>query len=36
MLTFGQRLDPGIDLASVGPGWEYYLDRLSRCARVET
>jgi hypothetical protein len=28
MLTFGQRLDPGIDLASVGPGWEYYLDRL--------
>jgi len=28
MLTFGQRLDPGIDLGSVGPGWEYYLDRL--------
>jgi len=28
MLTFGQRMDPGIDLASVGPGWEYYLDRL--------
>ncbi|MGC5171809.1 SRPBCC domain-containing protein [Micromonospora sp. DT81.3] len=28
MLTFGQRLDPGVDLASVGPGWEYYLDRL--------
>jgi hypothetical protein len=28
MLTFGQRLDPGLDLGSIGPGWEYYLDRL--------
>ncbi len=27
-LTFGQRLEPGDDLASIGPGWEYYLDRL--------
>ena len=28
ILTFGQRLDPGVDLSSMGPGWEYYLDRL--------
>jgi uncharacterized protein YndB with AHSA1/START domain len=27
-LTFTQRLDEGIDVADVGPGWEYYLDRL--------
>ena len=27
-LTFGQRLKPGEDLGSIGPGWEYYLDRL--------
>lgn len=26
-LTFGQRLSPGEDLGSIGPGWEYYLDR---------
>jgi uncharacterized protein YndB with AHSA1/START domain len=26
-LTFGQRLKPGEDLGSIGPGWEYYLDR---------
>lgn len=26
-LTFGQRLSPGDDLGSIGPGWEYYLDR---------
>ena len=28
MLTFGQRLNPGEDVGSIGPGWEYYLDRL--------
>lgn len=27
-LTFGQRLGPQDDVGSVGPGWEYYLDRL--------
>jgi uncharacterized protein YndB with AHSA1/START domain len=27
-LTFGQRLNPGEDVGSIGPGWEYYLDRL--------
>jgi len=27
-LTFGQRLNPGEDIGSIGPGWEYYLDRL--------
>ena len=27
-LTFGQRLAPQDDIGSVGPGWEYYLDRL--------
>jgi len=28
-LTFGQRLNPGEDVGSIGPGWEYYLDRLA-------
>lgn len=28
VLTFGQRLDVGDDIGSIGPGWEYYLDRL--------
>lgn len=28
VLTFGQRLAPGEDIGSIGPGWEYYLDRL--------
>ena len=27
-LTFGQRFDGGEDIGSIGPGWEYYLDRL--------
>ena len=27
-LRFGQRLGPQDDVGSVGPGWEYYLDRL--------
>jgi len=27
-LTFGQRLSPTDDIGSIGPGWEYYLDRL--------
>lgn len=27
-LTFGQRLNPQDDIGSIGPGWEYYLDRL--------
>ena len=27
-LMFGQRLNPGEDVGSIGPGWEYYLDRL--------
>ncbi|GAB3618429.1 hypothetical protein GCM10027416_29860 [Okibacterium endophyticum] len=27
-LVFGQRLSPGDDPRSVGPGWDYYLDRL--------
>jgi uncharacterized protein YndB with AHSA1/START domain len=26
-LRFGQRLTPGEDVGSIGPGWEYYLDR---------
>ncbi|MFH8251307.1 SRPBCC domain-containing protein [Microbacterium sp. B2969] len=26
-LRFGQRLNPGEDIGSIGPGWEYYLDR---------
>jgi len=26
-LSFGHRLAPGDDLGSIGPGWEYYLDR---------
>ena len=28
LLMFGQRLNPGEDVGSIGPGWEYYLDRL--------
>lgn len=28
ILTFGQRLNPGEDVGTIGPGWEYYLDRL--------
>ena len=28
VLTFGQRLNPCEDVGSIGPGWEYYLDRL--------
>lgn len=28
VLRLTQYLTPGIDLVSVGPGWEYYLDRL--------
>lgn len=28
VLTFGQRFDDPDEAASVGPGWEYYLDRL--------
>ncbi len=28
-LTFGQALAEGIDPADVGPGWEFYLDRLA-------
>ncbi|NYF16752.1 uncharacterized protein YndB with AHSA1/START domain [Microbacterium sp. AK009] len=28
VLSFGQRLDGGEDVGSIGPGWEYYLDRL--------
>jgi uncharacterized protein YndB with AHSA1/START domain len=27
-LTFAQRVDDGIPVDSVGPGWDYYLDRL--------
>ena len=27
-LMFGQRLDLADDVGSLGPGWEYYLDRL--------
>ena len=27
-LTFAQRVDAGIPVDSVGPGWDYYLDRL--------
>ena len=27
-LTFTQHLDEGADVGSMGPGWEYYLDRL--------
>jgi len=27
-LTFVQHLDDAADVGSVGPGWEYYLDRL--------
>ncbi|WP_394941090.1 SRPBCC domain-containing protein [Psychromicrobium sp. YIM B11713] len=28
LLRFAQRLGEGIELAEIGPGWEYYLDRL--------
>lgn len=28
ILTFGHRLAPEDDIGSIGPGWEYYLDRL--------
>lgn len=28
VLSFGQRLGAGEDVGSIGPGWEYYLDRL--------
>ena len=28
MLIFGQRLNPEDEIGSIGPGWEYYLDRL--------
>ena len=28
VLTFGQRLNPEDEVGSIGPGWEYYLDRL--------
>ena len=28
VLTFGQRLEPSVPVDSVGPGWDYYLDRL--------
>jgi uncharacterized protein YndB with AHSA1/START domain len=28
ILTFGQRLNPSEDVGTIGPGWEYYLDRL--------
>ena len=27
-LMFGQRLAPEDDISTIGPGWEYYLDRL--------
>ena len=26
--TFGQRVQDGLSVESVGPGWDYYLDRL--------
>lgn len=29
ILRFGQRLEHGEDVGSIGPGWEYYLDRLA-------
>ncbi len=28
VLTFGQRLNPEDEIGDIGPGWEYYLDRL--------
>lgn len=34
-LTFGQRLNPGEDVGSIGPGWEYYLDRMAAAAAGE-
>lgn len=34
-LTFSQTLAGGIDAADVGPGWEYYLDRLEAAERSE-
>lgn len=32
-LRFGQRLNPTEDVGSIGPGWEYYLDRLAAAQR---
>ncbi|GAA1923790.1 hypothetical protein GCM10009775_15170 [Microbacterium aoyamense] len=32
-LAFGHRLNPTDDVGSIGPGWEYYLDRLV-CAQA--
>ncbi|MET0812795.1 MAG: SRPBCC domain-containing protein [Microbacterium sp.] len=32
-LTFGHRLAPTDDIGSIGPGWEYYLDRMV-CAQA--
>ncbi len=28
VLTFVHHLDAGVDVGSIGPGWEWYLDRL--------
>jgi len=28
-LTLVHHLDPGVDVGSVGPGWEFYLDMLA-------
>jgi uncharacterized protein YndB with AHSA1/START domain len=28
-LRFGHRVDDGKDVSAIGPGWEYYLDRLA-------
>ncbi|GAA1975421.1 SRPBCC domain-containing protein [Microbacterium pumilum] len=33
MLIFGQRLNPEDEVGSIGPGWEYYLDRLLAAQR---
>ena len=30
---FGQRLNPEDEVGSIGPGWEYYLDRLMAAHR---
>lgn len=32
-LIFGQRLNPEDEVGSIGPGWEYYLDRLMAAHR---
>jgi uncharacterized protein YndB with AHSA1/START domain len=29
VLTFVQPVTPGVDVVDVGPGWEYYIDRLT-------